>query len=433
MAIVMGLDQHRAQITAEWMDTETGEVGRARVSPALPRRRAAVLDAVRRPAARGGAGGDDGLAVRGRGAARDRRRGPLAEPAETAARRGQQEARQDRPRRRAAPARAVDDRAAAGVLDPARAPARSARPGPAASHAGRSARRVAAAHPRGALSPRLPAAHGLLTAENRGWLEGLALPERARAGHRRAGDDRRARRAVGADHPRAASLRAPPGGLPRADGPLRHRRADRGRRSSPSSATRAASPPRATPSATPGWTSPSISPTSAAPPGTSPAKDRRRCAGRCSRPPRPRAGPAAPTAPTTTRPPSASAATAPASRSRASCSSAASTPCANSATRPCSPPDQPRCARCPSVTPMPRGRLPACCCRHHRVDGLQRPSGRNASRGNTPSTITSPTRRTARSRTEISPGARAHRTPPHHRAHDPPTHADVTANRLNRA
>ena len=35
MAIVMGLDQHRAQITAEWIDTDTGEVSRARVSPAL--------------------------------------------------------------------------------------------------------------------------------------------------------------------------------------------------------------------------------------------------------------------------------------------------------------------------------------------------------------------------------------------------------------
>ena len=33
MAIVMGLDQHRAQITAEWIDTETGELGRARISP----------------------------------------------------------------------------------------------------------------------------------------------------------------------------------------------------------------------------------------------------------------------------------------------------------------------------------------------------------------------------------------------------------------
>jgi len=35
MAIAMGLDQHRAQITAEWIDTDTGEVSRARVAPAL--------------------------------------------------------------------------------------------------------------------------------------------------------------------------------------------------------------------------------------------------------------------------------------------------------------------------------------------------------------------------------------------------------------
>jgi transposase len=32
--IVMGLDQHRGQITAEWIETETGEVSRARVAPA---------------------------------------------------------------------------------------------------------------------------------------------------------------------------------------------------------------------------------------------------------------------------------------------------------------------------------------------------------------------------------------------------------------
>jgi transposase len=34
LTIVMGLDQHRAQITADWLDTETGEVKRGRVSPA---------------------------------------------------------------------------------------------------------------------------------------------------------------------------------------------------------------------------------------------------------------------------------------------------------------------------------------------------------------------------------------------------------------
>ena len=34
MTIVMGLDQHRAQITAEWIDTDTGEISRTRVAPA---------------------------------------------------------------------------------------------------------------------------------------------------------------------------------------------------------------------------------------------------------------------------------------------------------------------------------------------------------------------------------------------------------------
>jgi transposase len=34
VSIVMGLDQHRAQITGEWIDSETGEVRRGRVAPA---------------------------------------------------------------------------------------------------------------------------------------------------------------------------------------------------------------------------------------------------------------------------------------------------------------------------------------------------------------------------------------------------------------
>jgi transposase len=33
VTILMGLDQHRAQITADWVDTATGEVSRARVTP----------------------------------------------------------------------------------------------------------------------------------------------------------------------------------------------------------------------------------------------------------------------------------------------------------------------------------------------------------------------------------------------------------------
>src|SRR5260370_20324978 len=34
MTIVMGFDQHRAQITTEWLDSVTGEIGRARLAPA---------------------------------------------------------------------------------------------------------------------------------------------------------------------------------------------------------------------------------------------------------------------------------------------------------------------------------------------------------------------------------------------------------------
>jgi transposase len=34
VTIVMGLDQHRAQITAEWIDTSTGELSRRRIAPA---------------------------------------------------------------------------------------------------------------------------------------------------------------------------------------------------------------------------------------------------------------------------------------------------------------------------------------------------------------------------------------------------------------
>ena len=34
MTILMGFDQHRAQITAEWVDTSTGEISRGRVTPA---------------------------------------------------------------------------------------------------------------------------------------------------------------------------------------------------------------------------------------------------------------------------------------------------------------------------------------------------------------------------------------------------------------
>ena len=76
----------------------------------------------------------------------------------------------------------------------------------------------------------------------------------------------------------------------------------------------------------------------------------------------------------------------------------------------------------PFVTQMRRGRLPACPCRHARVDGPERPSGRNASpSGITPSNIMSPAPEPTRgSRTEVRLGARAHTTRTTNRAHAPP-------------
>ena len=181
MAIVMGLDQHRAQITAEWIDTDTGEIGRARVSPALPRRRAPVLQALRRSAARGGAGGDDGLAVRGRGAARGRRRrSHLAEPAETAARRGNKKrAKTDR----------ADARHLRELLMIGRLPESWIPPEHLLDLRARVRLRHTLVDQRGEWQQRIqavlyhhgfPQRNGLLTAENRAWLEGLALPASAR-------------------------------------------------------------------------------------------------------------------------------------------------------------------------------------------------------------------------------------------------------------
>jgi len=83
----------------------------------------------------------------------------------------------------------------------------------------------------------------------------------------------------------------------------------------------------------------------------------------------------------------------------------------------------------PSLTPMLRGRLPACSCRHARVDGPERPSGRNASpSGITPSHIMSPAPKPTRgSWTKVRLGARAHTTRRTiDRAHAPPANSSST-------
>ena len=82
----------------------------------------------------------------------------------------------------------------------------------------------------------------------------------------------------------------------------------------------------------------------------------------------------------------------------------------------------------PFITPMRRGRLPACSCRHHQVDGPERPSGRNAcTSGITPSNIMSPAPEPTRgSRTKVRLGARAHKHRTTNRAHAPPTNRSST-------
>jgi hypothetical protein len=151
----------------------------------------------------------------------------------------------------------------------------------------------------------------------------------------------------------------------------------------------------------------------------SPAKDRQRSAGHSTKPPNKPGTRAAPTASTTYRPPNGSAATAPAWRSHASCSNAATTPSASCARRRSSPHELLRARRALTHTdaprPAPRLLLPP-----PPVDGLERPSGRNASpSGITPSNILSPARNQPGSRTEVSPGARAHNTALSQRAHAP--------------
>jgi hypothetical protein len=112
----MGLDQHRAQITAEWLDTVSGEISRTRITPAdragvrrfATRFRDQELD-VALEATTGWRLSSRSYKWSGRRCNSPSRRRP---------RRGaNQEARQERSGRRPALARVADGRAAAGVVD----------------------------------------------------------------------------------------------------------------------------------------------------------------------------------------------------------------------------------------------------------------------------------------------------------------------------
>jgi transposase len=178
--IVMGLDQHRAQITAEWIDTATGEIGRARVTPAhresvrrfLGRFVGHQLE-VALEATTGWRFVVEELHAIGA-------RAHLAEPAETSARRGNKKrAKTDR----------ADARHLRELLMIGRLPESWIPPAHLLDLRARVRLRHTLSDQRGEWQQRIQAVlyhHGcpqrrsLMTAEGRRWLHGLPLPEFAR-------------------------------------------------------------------------------------------------------------------------------------------------------------------------------------------------------------------------------------------------------------
>src|SRR4051812_46311011 len=176
----MGLDQHRAQITAEWIDTATGEISRARVAPA-------DRAGVRRFAARF-RGEDLEVALEATTGwrfvveefAAIAARVHLAEPAETAARRGtKKRAKSDR----------ADARHLRELLMVGRLPESWIPPGHLLDLRARVRLRHTLVDQRREWQQRIQAVlyhHGvpprswLMTAASRTWLAGLELPGTAR-------------------------------------------------------------------------------------------------------------------------------------------------------------------------------------------------------------------------------------------------------------
>ena len=180
MTIVMGLDQHRAQIAAEWLDTETGEVSRARVMPADRvgvRRFLARFAGQRLEVALEATTGWRFVVEELRAVGAEPH---LAEPAEASALKGRkQRAKTDR----------GDARHLRELLMTGRLPESYIAPEHLLDLRARVRLRHALVDQRGEWQQRIqavlyhhgfPQKAGLLTAANRAWLEQLALPAAAR-------------------------------------------------------------------------------------------------------------------------------------------------------------------------------------------------------------------------------------------------------------
>jgi hypothetical protein len=309
MSIVGGLDIHRKQITFDYRGTVTGQVCRGQIAPADRAHLRAWL-------ARFAGRADAAFAVEGctgwRYVAEELAaagiEAHLAEPADTAFARG---------RKRHAKTGKTDARhlrmlLAEGRLPECRVPAwaHPGMPGAAGdlSRPADRAHRLGAADPRGAVSPRRPgpgrghAAHRAGRGRAAGG-RGPSVPGRAAAGGHRAGGDRGAggpdaRAAASADRRRPAPDRRQGAGRPAVRGRAGHRAgADLlAGRSGPVLLLPPGGPVRRA------GASPSGPRTAKARLGGCPGRDRRRCAGLCTRPARPTPGPQPRT--TATTPPS---------------------------------------------------------------------------------------------------------------------------------
>jgi transposase len=176
----MGLDQHRAQITADWIDTDTGEISRARVAPAhragVRRFLGQFAEQKLEVALEATTGWRFVVEELHRVGAVVR----LAEPAETSARRG--------PKKRAKSDRA-DTRHLRELATIGRVPESWIPPAHILDLRARVRLRHTLVDQRGEWQQRMqatlfhhgaPQRSGLITAEGRAWLEGLDLPSSAR-------------------------------------------------------------------------------------------------------------------------------------------------------------------------------------------------------------------------------------------------------------
>src|ERR671925_380177 len=180
VTIVMGLDQHRAQITCDWIDTTTGEISRARVRPADRAHVRRFLGRFRGRQLEVALEATTGWRFVVEELRRVGARVHLAEPAETAARRGDKKrAKNDR----------ADARHLRELLMIARLPESWIPPDHILDLRARVRLRHTLSQQRGEWQQRIQAVlyhHGLpqrrdlLTRENRSWVEHAALPVSAR-------------------------------------------------------------------------------------------------------------------------------------------------------------------------------------------------------------------------------------------------------------